>query len=638
MLEHAHLAPVLGLDLRRRLLVGDRLGVVDGAPAALHHHVRQREVVAEARVDLDVVGPAHGVDRAVAAGDRAERRLLLRAARSRSASRRPRGSSPPRRSSTSRPQTYATSGSAKERTSWRARPAPTSRSRRRRRRSRRIVSRTARSCAATLPAARAAEQPNARLACRDRLDQLVGAVVGGVGGDDDLEPVGGVVEREQVLQPPLDHRLLVVGGDDHGHARVARHRRGRAGGATRASGRGGERVPGVRPDEGAERRPEDDLNDDTPPAELGEHRLVAARSRSSGRPPPRRTRAPGGPSRRGRTRRRARPESRARAQTGCPAGRRRRSRPRDELRRLALGVGGGDHRPAGGEDAVEAARDDVAGQPAGEPDDVDVGGRERQRAADRAAARAGIAPCPPRAARERDELLPARAGADDHAPRGRRGRGGRSQARISASRFCAWPMLPECMTTKRFASLCSRAHGCRAASARRRRRRPSSGSRGCAPARRPSPPPGASSSRRSRPRGRRSGATGRSAGAATRTTIGLRSRPSLTAISGKTSCVITSSGARKRAATRRAIAPMNGGSVMQTTRSGRRANIALPEHPDHVREVVQRPAREPRALVGGRADAHDLDAVALLPGRGPRAPRRRSRSRRSRRRAPRRAR
>ena len=58
-------------------------------------------------------------------------------------------------------------------------------------------------------------------------------------------------------------------------------------------------------------------------------------------------------------------------------------------------------------------------------------------------------------------------------------------------------------------------------------------------------------------------------------TTGLRRRPSLTAISGKTSWAITSSGARKRAATRRAIEPMNGGSVMQMTRSGRRANSPL---------------------------------------------------------------
>ena len=63
------------------------------------------------------------------------------------------------------------------------------------------------------------------------------------------------------------------------------------------------------------------------------------------------------------------------------------------------------------------------------------------------------------------------------------------------------------------------------------------------------------------------------------TTIGLRSRPSLTAISGKTSCMTTSSGARKRAATRRAIEPTNGGSVMQTTRSGRRESIAFQTTP-----------------------------------------------------------
>ena len=97
----------------------------------------------------------------------------------------------------------------------------------------------------------------------------------------------------------------------------------------------------------------------------------------------------------------------------------------------------------------------------------------------------------------------------------------------------------------------------------------------------------ASSCRRSRPRGRPSAATGRRAAAARRTTTGLRSRPSLTAISGKTSCAITSSGARKRAATTRAIAPTNGGSVMQTTRSGRRANRPFQSDPEHVRQVVQ---------------------------------------------------
>ncbi len=57
----------------RRLLGRYRLGLVHGAPPALHHQVREAKVVAEARIDLDVVRAAHRVDRAVAAGDRAER-------------------------------------------------------------------------------------------------------------------------------------------------------------------------------------------------------------------------------------------------------------------------------------------------------------------------------------------------------------------------------------------------------------------------------------------------------------------------------------------------------------------------------------------------------------------------------------
>ena len=95
-------------------------GVVDRAPAALHHQVREGEVVPEARIDVDVVLAAHGVDRAVAARDRAEPRTRSRAARARSASTRPRGSSRPRARSAARPQTYATSGSAKLRTSLRS--------------------------------------------------------------------------------------------------------------------------------------------------------------------------------------------------------------------------------------------------------------------------------------------------------------------------------------------------------------------------------------------------------------------------------------------------------------------------------------------------------------------------------------
>ena len=77
VLEHAHLAPVLGLVRGRRLLERARLGLVDRPPARLHHPVGQGEVVAPLRVDLDVVGAADCVDRAVPAGDRAEPRLGL---------------------------------------------------------------------------------------------------------------------------------------------------------------------------------------------------------------------------------------------------------------------------------------------------------------------------------------------------------------------------------------------------------------------------------------------------------------------------------------------------------------------------------------------------------------------------------
>ena len=61
MLEHAHLAAVLVLEVAGRASQA-RVRLVDRALALLHRHVREGEVVAEARIDLDVVGPAHGVD------------------------------------------------------------------------------------------------------------------------------------------------------------------------------------------------------------------------------------------------------------------------------------------------------------------------------------------------------------------------------------------------------------------------------------------------------------------------------------------------------------------------------------------------------------------------------------------------
>ena len=63
VLEHPHLPPVLVLEIAGGPVPGARVGVVDRALAVLHGHVREGEVVTEARIDLDVVGAAHGVDR-----------------------------------------------------------------------------------------------------------------------------------------------------------------------------------------------------------------------------------------------------------------------------------------------------------------------------------------------------------------------------------------------------------------------------------------------------------------------------------------------------------------------------------------------------------------------------------------------
>ena len=85
----------------------------------------------------------------------------------------------------------------------------------------------------------------------------------------------------------------------------------------------------------------------------------------------------------------------------------------DELRGLALGVRGADDRACDREDAVEPARDDVAREPAREPDDVDV--RRRERLGERLARlvrQKADAVCA-QLAGERDELCVPRAAADD---------------------------------------------------------------------------------------------------------------------------------------------------------------------------------------------------------------------------------
>ena len=150
VLEHPHLAPVLGLVRRRRRLEGERFRLVDRAPSALHHEVGKRKVVPEARIDLDVVRPAERVDRAVAGRDRAEPRLGL-AGHELIAPVDALLVLPARRLEPRRPHTYATCRSARLRTSFRSasgaqvafasEKATTSAS----------VCRTAASCAATFP-------------------------------------------------------------------------------------------------------------------------------------------------------------------------------------------------------------------------------------------------------------------------------------------------------------------------------------------------------------------------------------------------------------------------------------------------------------------------------------------------------
>jgi hypothetical protein len=60
-------------------------------------------------------------------------------------------------------------------------------------------------------------------------DDAVRRVVGAVGGDQHLEPLGGVVERREVVELGADRRLLVARRDDDAHARRDRPGAVRAG-------------------------------------------------------------------------------------------------------------------------------------------------------------------------------------------------------------------------------------------------------------------------------------------------------------------------------------------------------------------------------------------------------------------------
>src|SRR6266498_4331182 len=63
VLEHADLAAVLVLEVAGGLVLGDGVRFVDRTPSALHHEIRKCQVVAEARVDLDVIGATDSVNR-----------------------------------------------------------------------------------------------------------------------------------------------------------------------------------------------------------------------------------------------------------------------------------------------------------------------------------------------------------------------------------------------------------------------------------------------------------------------------------------------------------------------------------------------------------------------------------------------
>jgi hypothetical protein len=257
--DRPDLAAVLVFLLGRGLLHRDRLGVVHGAEPCLLHEVREAEVVAELRVVLDVGLAPHRVDRPVARRDRAAGGLLL-AHPDLEAPVEPFEVRPLGRLE-AKPTTDVPHLGIRERAHerpQRIRPPLSVRVRERDRVARRLADRTV--LRGDLPLARAAEEAHARLPRGDLLDDRVRAVGRAVGGDDDLQELGRVVELEKVLDTAPDDVLLIVCGHDDGHRRrhgVARHR---ARAQPREHAHRG-RISGVRPGESAERPPEDGPDD-----------------------------------------------------------------------------------------------------------------------------------------------------------------------------------------------------------------------------------------------------------------------------------------------------------------------------------------------------------------------------------------
>ena len=154
------------------------------------------------------------------------------------------------------------------------------------------------------------------------------------------------------------------------------------------------RWPAVRPRRGEVRGHLEDLHAAASRSTSFRYRA----STTSDQPLARRTRGHGHPSPRGRAPRRTHRESPLRAAPGDPAGADSARRPRRRSSRFAVGIRGDDDRPGGGEDPVDATRDDEPGETLRESDVVEVRGSERLRSAPRAVDTGGTRPCPlPRA-------------------------------------------------------------------------------------------------------------------------------------------------------------------------------------------------------------------------------------------------
>ena len=219
--HHAALARKLALDRLDLLLLGDRRRHVHRQPAAFGEHEREREVVARGRPERQVGLLAHRVDRPVAGRHAGQPRLeiadrelgtpvdalLVGAALV----------DQPRL-----PARVADPGVAERRHQL---AQGVGRPRRVRVAEReQLAARPLGACVLRRHLALALEvEDEVGAGGPGELDRAIGRAVG---GDDHLQELARVVERERVADLRLDHLLLVVRGDDQRHRRQLRQRRG----------------------------------------------------------------------------------------------------------------------------------------------------------------------------------------------------------------------------------------------------------------------------------------------------------------------------------------------------------------------------------------------------------------------------